>query len=138
MPFNGDNPDAKVRNIVEGAWAYSIPSGAKNPDASWLFVKYATAGDGNKNFFMAQGRPSPVIAFNEDPAMSSGNPFWEAYIANMELSEKSRITPVSGQINDLITRMTEEALMKVKTPEQALNDAAEEAQQILDEYWADK
>lgn len=138
MPYNADNPDATVRNIVEGAWAYSIPSGAKNPDASWLLVKYATAGDGNKNFFMAQGRPSPVIAFNEDPAMAGDNPHWDAYIANMDKSEKSEITPVSGQINELITRMTEEALMKVKTPEQALNDAAAEAQQILDEFWAGK
>ena len=138
MPYNGDNPEAGLRNIVEGTWAYSIPTGAKNPEASWLWIKYTCAGEGNHSFFKAQGRPSPVIAYNEDPGMAGDNPFWDVYLLNMAASEKSAITPVSGQINELITQMTQEVLMKVKTPEQALNDAAVASQEILDEYWASK
>ncbi|MBN1317502.1 MAG: ABC transporter substrate-binding protein [Anaerolineales bacterium] len=135
MPYNGANPDATNRNIVEGGWAYCIPNGAANPEAGWTFLKYATAGEGNHSFFMAQGRPTPVKAYNEDPAMAEGNVHWAAYIANIEVSEKSPVTPVSAEINEVITLMTEEALFGVKTPEQALADGAESAQAILDEFW---
>jgi hypothetical protein len=38
-----------------------------------------------------------------------------------------------GEINEIITQMTEEALLKVKTPEEALNDAAAAVQEILDD-----
>lgn len=133
MPYNGDNPDATVRNIVEGGWTYSIPTGSANPDAAWLFLKYATAGEGNHSFFMAQGRPTPVKEWNADPDMATGNPYWDAYIANMEASEKSPVNPAMGEINEIITLMTEEALLKVKTPEEALNDAAQAIQEILDD-----
>jgi len=136
MPYNDANPEAHHRNIVEGGWAYSIPTGAPNADAAWLFLKYATAGEGNHSFFKAQGRPTPVKEYNQDPAMSEGNPYWDAYIANINVSEKSPVTPVSGQINDIITQMTEEALFGTKTPAEALADAAAAAQDILDEYWA--
>ncbi len=136
MPYNDANPDATNRNIVEGGWAYSIPTGAPNPEAGWLLLKYATAGEGNHNFFMAQGRPTPVMAYNADPDMAEGNAHWDAYIANIEVSEKSPVTPVSGQINEVITLMTEEALFGTKTPEEALADGAAAVQEILDEYWA--
>jgi len=135
MPYNSDNPDAKVRNIVEGGWAYSIPVGAAHPDAAWELIKYTTAGEGNHSFFRAQGRPSPVIEYNNNPDMSEGNPYWDAYIANIEASEKSPVTPVQGEINEVITQMTEEALLHQKTPEQALNDGAESVQKILDDYY---
>jgi multiple sugar transport system substrate-binding protein len=135
MPYNSDNPDAEVRNIVEGGWCYAIPTGAPHADAAWLFLKYATAGEGNHSFFMAQGRPTPVIQWNQDPAMAEGNDHWAAYIANIEASEKSPVSPVSSQINEVITRMTEEVLFGVKTPEEALADGAADAQDILDDFW---
>lgn len=135
MPYNGANSDATHRNIVEGGWAYCIPNGAPNADAAWTFLKYATAGEGNHSFFMAQGRPTPVREYNNDPAMAEGNVHWDAYIANIEASEKSPVTPVQAQINEVITQMTEEALFGTKTPEQALSDAAAAVQEILDEHW---
>jgi multiple sugar transport system substrate-binding protein len=137
MPYNSDNPDAEVRNIVEGGWGYAIPKGAPNPDAAWLLLKYATAGEGNLSFFKAQGRPTPVIQWNEDPDMAVGNDHWDAYIANIEASEKSPVSPVSSQINEIITRMTEEVLFGVKTPEEALADAEEDVQDILDDFWSE-
>ena len=70
-----------------------------------------------------------------DPAMAEGNDHWDAYIANIEASEKSPVTPVQSQVNEVITQMTEEALFGTKTPEQALSDGAAAVQAILDEFW---
>jgi len=67
--------------------------------------------------------------------MAEGNDHWAAYIANIEVSEKSPVTPVQAQINEVITLMTEEVMFGTKTPEEALADAAESVQAILDEHW---
>jgi multiple sugar transport system substrate-binding protein len=137
MPYNGDNPDASVKNIATSGWAYSIPVGAKHVDAAWEFLKYATAGEGNHMFFKAQLRPSPVQAYNEDPAFAD-NPFWKVTLENAAKSVPVTSTPVQSEMDRIIINMTDEALLHKKTPEQALSEAATQIQGLLDDYWANR
>jgi len=138
MPYNGDNPDARVRNVGGIGWAYSIPVGSSNPDAAWEFVKYTTAGEGNLNFFLAQGRPTPVIAFNDDPRFAEGNPYLDAFLANAAATDGIVNSPVQDEIDRIVMEMTEAALLGKMTPQAALEKGAKDAQAALDEFWSNQ
>ena len=47
------------------------------------------------------------------------------------------ITPVQGQLAEILNNHIEEAYFGLKSAEDALNDAAAEAQALLDEFWAE-
>jgi multiple sugar transport system substrate-binding protein len=138
MPYNSKNPKAKHRNFAMGGWCYSIPKGAKNPDAAWEWLKYSCAGEGNLNFFKAQTRPSPVKKHNEDPYFAQNNPFWSIVQESLAASDRAVATPVQAEINKAIVQMTEEALLHKKSPEDAQKAAAETAQKAIDDFWANQ
>lgn len=136
MPYNGNNPDAGLVNAGGVGWGYSIPKGASNLDDSWKFLKYATAGEGNRDFFMAQLRPSPVRAYNEDPALAELNPYWDTFVENGSHVVSIRNTPVQAEIDRLVEEMTDEALFKRRSPAEAIAWGAAEMQRVLDDYWS--
>ncbi len=136
MPYNSKNTKAKVRNIVEGGWCYSIPKGTKYPDAAWEWLKYTCASEGNLNFFKSQLRPSPVKEFNEDPYFAENNPFWSIVKETLAKSERSLASPAQSEIDVAVIQMTDEAMLHKKSPEDALKWGAEAAQKALDEFWA--
>lgn len=136
MPYNADNPDATVANLAIGGWAYSIPVGASNPDEAWEWMKYITIGEGNHNFHLAQLRPSPVIEHNADPAFAEQNPYWAAFIGNLEATVGRTASPVQAEIDRIIFQMTDEALFGNMSPAEAIEWGATEAQAVLDDYWA--
>lgn len=135
MPYNADNPDATVRNVGGVGWGYAIPVASRNHEAAWEFIKYVTAGEGNLNFFLAQGRPTPVVAYNDDPRFSEGNPFWDIFLESGALTAPIVNTPVQEEVDRIVLEMTELALRGRVAPDVAIANAASEAQALLDEYW---
>lgn len=139
VPFNADNPDAKSSVLVDGGWAYAIPNGANNVAAAWEWVKYSCAGEGSKNFFQAQnGRPTPILSVNADPWYAENNPHWSTVVADLEQSTFSQPLPVSGEIKKAINDALEPVLYREVGIDEALSTAQENAQKILDEYWANQ
>ena len=138
MPYNGANPSAEVRNLGGVGWAYAIPVGSKHVEEAWKFVNFTTAGEGNRMFSAAQLRPSPVVAYNDNPELAAQNPYWGTFLANAERVVAVRNSPVQAEIDRVVHEMTDEALFKKKTPQQAIEDAAKQIQALLDEHWAGK
>jgi ABC-type glycerol-3-phosphate transport system substrate-binding protein len=110
--------------------------GNKHPDEAWDLLQYLTIGAGGAAFLKAQARPSPVIAVNEDPAFAQGNTFWPAITDVMNHEKALPRTGVNSKLDAIGLTMLEEALFKKKSPIDALNQGAEQAQKTLDEYWA--
>jgi multiple sugar transport system substrate-binding protein len=136
VPYNGDNPAAKNRYLVEGGWGYGIPKGVRNEEAAWEFLKWTTAGEGNLEFFVPQTRPSPVREYNKDPRFAEKYPeAWKLALEVMDASEYSPAAPVQTKLNDITFQMEEEALLQKKSPEEAVEWAAGEAQKELDKWW---
>jgi len=142
-PYNGDNPDAQTAGVVgyssSGGWGYTIPV-VHTPElqaAAYRFAEFLGASDqGGCIFLFAQGRPSPVRACNEDPAYYDANPYWDVVLEGLGNDVAVSITPVQGQLHDILNARIEEAFFGVLGAEDALNLAAEEMQGILDEFWS--
>ena len=142
-PYNGDNPDAQSAGVVgystSGAWGYTIPS-ANSPEvqeAAYKFAEFLGANTlGGCVFLFEQMRPSPVRECNEDAAYYDANPYWDVVLDGLAHDVSVAITPVQGQITAILNQKIEEAFFGVKSAEQALNEAAEEGQALLDEFWS--
>ena len=143
-PRNGDNPDAVHAGVTgygfSGGWAYTIPA-AHSPEMQAAAYKFAefigVHPQGGCAFLFAQGRPAPVKACNENPAYYDVNPYWSVVLAGLETDTAVPITPVQGQLAEILRNHIEEAFFGMKSAEDALNDAAAEAQAMLDEFWAE-
>jgi multiple sugar transport system substrate-binding protein len=131
--YNSDNPDAKAAVAMDGCWNYVIPEGGENTDAAWELIKYTCSGQGQADFFKAQGRPSVVPAYNQDPTYQEANPYWPKLQEALDLGVTIPVTPVYAEDKAILIQAIEEALLKKRTPDDALNWATSEAQKIHDE-----
>ncbi|MBI4587298.1 MAG: ABC transporter substrate-binding protein [Candidatus Rokubacteria bacterium] len=134
VPYNAKNPHAKSQNYTEGGWAWAIPRGSKNPEAAWEWVKHIGAGEGAYHFFKPQERPLPVRKFNEDPDFLKLNPFMPVVRQALSRAVALPSTPAFPKVRDILRTMTEEALARKKTPEEAIKSAAIAAQRELDRW----
>ncbi len=143
-PYNGDNPNGAHAGVTgygfSGGWAYTIPA-VHPPEMQAAAYKFAefigVHPQGGCAFLFAQSRPAPVKACNENPAYYEANPHWGVVLEGLATDTAIPITPVQGQIAEVIRVHIEEAFFGVKSAEDALNEAAAEGQAILDEFWAE-
>ena len=75
-------------------------------------------------------------ACNENPEYYNVNPYWSVVLEGLSLDTPVQITPVQGQLAEILSNNIEEAYFGVKSAADALNDAHEEMQKLLDEFWA--
>ncbi|NMB13506.1 MAG: ABC transporter substrate-binding protein [Firmicutes bacterium] len=135
LPHNSNNPNARLCQPVSGGWGYAIPKDAAHYEEAWEFIKYATAGKGSLDFFLAQKRPSAVPVVNDDPRFAESNPHWDVVLETLEHREQVPSLPIQPQILDTIKQMTELAIRKGMSPKEALAWGSEGVQRILDDYW---
>ncbi len=140
-PANGNREGAVHQGVsgLEHSWGYVIPAAHSQEvqDAAYKFLEFlATNEQGGCEFLFAQLRPSPVKACNDNPAYFDDNPYWEVVLEALAADVSVPVTPVTTRIVDALDLKVEEAFFGVKSVEDALNEAAEEGQAILDEYWS--
>lgn len=140
-PYNGDNPDAEHKGAsgLSWAWGQVIPKGLEQgvQDAAYQFLEFlGTDPAGGCTFLYEQNRPSPVKACNENPGYYGENPYWDKVLEGFEHVVSVPITPVEAEVQDVLGLALEEAFYEVKTPKEALDEAAETCQGILDEFWS--
>jgi multiple sugar transport system substrate-binding protein len=140
-PYNGNNPDAKSQGVaaMSFGWGYIIPVGLDPAveEAAFTFVKRITYDEAGACWFMVQQeRPSPLIACNESPEYAEINPHWAKVQQVLENDISVGVVPVQGEIFSTLMDYVDLVGFEEMSPEEGLNTAAEEAQGILDEFWA--
>ncbi|MEM7028880.1 MAG: substrate-binding domain-containing protein [Chloroflexota bacterium] len=140
-PYNGDNADATHHGAagLSGSWGYVIPKNSPQElrDAAYKYLEFfGTHKDGGCLFLFNQSRPSAVIECNNNQAYFDANPAWDVVLDSLASDISIPVTPAQSEINDIISSSLEEAFFGVTSAEEALNNAAEKSQAILDEFWA--
>jgi sn-glycerol 3-phosphate transport system substrate-binding protein len=136
VPHNAANPQAKPASLAEKIWMYSQASGTTGArvDAGYDFLRYLTYGDGNKAFVLAQGRPSPVLKINEDPAFKQANPWWDTVVKQgLSLMVPMAQTPAWNAMRTLLDQMTTKVLNGQQGVREALTETARASQTLLDQ-----
>ncbi|MDC7240866.1 MAG: extracellular solute-binding protein, partial [Spirochaetales bacterium] len=73
---------------AKNGWSYAISKSSKHKDAAWDFLKFITLeAEGNGEFCIAQGRPSPIISVNKDSRFltESGPEIWSNLVQSMNM-----------------------------------------------------
>ena len=136
VPHNAQNAQAKPLSLAEKIWMYSQAAGTTGArlDAGYDFLRYLTFGEGNKMFVLAQGRPSPVVKINDDPAFKQANPWWDTVVKQaLSLMTPMAQTPAWNVMRTVLDQMAAKVLAGQQGVREALAEAARESQRLLDE-----
>ncbi len=141
MPYNAETEGATHAGIagLAGSWGYVIPTSTPQDqkDAAYQYLEFfGTHEQGGCLFLFNQGRPSPVQQCNQNSAYYDSNPYWDVVLNSLATDVSIPVTPVQSRISDVVGTTVDEAYFGVETPADALAKGAEEAQRILDEFWA--
>ena len=136
VPHNAANTQAKPASLAEKIWMYSQAAGTNGArvDAGYDLLRYLTYGDGNKAFVLAQGRPSPVVKFNDDPAFKQANPYWDTVVKQgLGLMVPMAQTAAWNATRTVLDQMTARVMAGQQGVRDALAQAARDSQRLLDE-----
>jgi ABC-type glycerol-3-phosphate transport system substrate-binding protein len=140
-PYNGSNPDAQAQGLSgeEFAWSYIIPQAIAEAEreAAFKWVQKITYDDNGACWFMQQqGRPSPLKACNEDPSYYEANIHWDKVLQSLAIDVSVDIIPPHIRVRDIVNQAVQAAMFGDASPADALGDAAQQTQAVLDEYWS--
>ncbi|MCB0065437.1 MAG: extracellular solute-binding protein [Caldilineaceae bacterium] len=142
-PYNGSNSDAQSQGLSgeEFAWGYIISGKVPEAkhDAAFQWIKKITYdADGGGWFVQQQGRPSPIKAVNEDQSYYDVNEHWDKVLNALSTDVSVNILPEHARIADLVNQGVQAAMFGDATPADALAQAAEQAQAVVDEFWSNR
>lgn len=123
---------AESSSAVFVSVAHAITSQSANPEAAWEFLEYYTNDENliRRNEVMGF-LPSRVAAAADERVI--GDPFIRGFIELFPIARLRPRHPQIQEINLVLADALQEALLEIKTPAQALQDAAEEVTRILNE-----
>lgn len=137
-----------------GGFSYAIPSGARNADLGWQFIKWASSLEGRileataqRDWEKRRGReyiPAQAATREANEALyerfKPGDPkFASAWKTHMDLMGRTRIRPVTfvGQMLwDEHVRAMERACLRILSPKQALLEGQTVVQRELDSVFS--
>ena len=133
--------EAERKNYVIQGWDYSIPKGAKQPDAAWQFLKYAFYDHAwemgvntlNGNCVLAQMKQfeeGVIDAIGKENRLA---PLFHIFSETGAAGEKFwPVIPVSSRYYDEVMRAQDFATRGERTAQEALDEAARVTQDELD------
>jgi ABC-type glycerol-3-phosphate transport system substrate-binding protein len=144
-PYNGNNSQATHHGVsgLQWAWGYSIPANLPREvqDAAYKWVEWwitqESVDKGGCQFLFKQTQVSAVKNCSEDPAWHDENPYWGVVVEALGTDVSIPITPAQSEVGSFLDEAVEEALYGQKTPQEALDWAAEKGQAVLDRFWSE-
>jgi multiple sugar transport system substrate-binding protein len=127
-------PPGGQNYMSHSGWAFMIPKGSKNADATMQFVKWIMQDD---NFVKYLGSPlgwMPAKLTTRQNSYYQSDPFWQAiFAANQKNGENYWLlpSPVLAQYYSALGNAESEVINLKKTPQQALVEADSVAQNAL-------
>lgn len=139
-PYNSKNHHAESHGVagLTFGWGYVIPKGLPSDvqDAAYRWVEWITYQNNACTFMAAQDRPSPLVACNSRSDFYKTNKFWPTVLQSLKRDVSLGIVPPQTQILTRLGQGISAAIYGKQKPKDALKQSAEQAQALLDQYWA--
>lgn len=116
---------------VVGGQNLVIFSSTKHPDEAWTFAKWMLTKEPQIIMAEAGMIPTNIEAANSEEVLSV--PYIGEYVKQMENAVARTPVPQWNAMEEIINLNIEKAFRHEMTPEEALNDAAQQVQALLDE-----
>ena len=140
-PYNDSNAAAKSQGLSgeQFAWGYVVPKAVTGAtqDAAFKWLQEITYEPDSAGWFVQQqGRPSPIKSVNEDQSFYDVNPHWDKVLLSLASDVSVAILPVHARVSDIAGQGVQAAMFGDAPVAEALAAAVEQAQAVVDEYWA--
>ena len=136
VPHNALNPDSRGETPTTGGWTLAIPKSARDHEAAWEWLKLVTVSESACAFSERQRRPSPLAGCDDRAQAQPSQPFWPVVSASLARSVPVPNSPIQSQLEQLYRQMQDDLLMARLAPADTLENAARDAQQLLDDWHA--
>lgn len=136
IPRNGLNPASRGETPTTGGWTLAIPKSARDQEAAWEWLKLATVSESACAAAERQRRPSPLAGCDARANLETAQPFWPAIEASLAKSVAVPASPMQPQLEQVYRQMQDDVLTARLAPADALEVAARDAQQLLDDWQA--
>ncbi len=131
-PASGLHEDAQPIGLTTSTWAYGVPANLppEKLDATLKLLRWVTAyEDGAGWFSRYQGRPSPVVPFNQHSDYRE-NPYWNVVMEAANLTQSTPPISFATANSELMAVVRSEV-----NPQQGMAAAELQLQLRFDEYW---
>jgi multiple sugar transport system substrate-binding protein len=114
-----------------GGWLLGINRFSTHPDLAWKLVEFLTSQAAQKVLAMKLGFPPPRDVLYQDGELKKANPFIPPLYEAMRRARPRPVTPFYLMISQLLQPEFSAAIMGVKPPERALEDASRLIEHVL-------
>lgn len=126
-------PEGKKPVSWSGGFAFVIPKGSKHEKESWKLIKHLTSYNMQLEYATNAFRIPALKKASRNKYFLS-HPHYKVFIELMKYSKYRPVTPAAQYYWEQLRQAVENVILEIKTPQQALDDAARETQKYLDEY----
>ena len=123
------NPGHSTATI--GSWGLTVLKGSSHVDASIEAVRFLTSETAQKQLFLKYGYSPTQQRVFDDPQLLQDKPILAEFGRALKVAKSRPETPLYAQISDVLTRQLSSILTDKKTPEEGMNVAASNTNQIL-------
>ena len=123
------NPGHSTATI--GSWGLTVLKGSSHVDASIEAVRFLTSETAQKQLFLKYGYSPTQQRVFDDPQLLQDKPILAEFGRALKVAKSRPETPLYAQISDVLTRQLSSILTDKKTPEEGMNVAAANTNQIL-------
>lgn len=114
-----------------GGWQLGINRYSRHPDSAWKLVEFLTSQEAQKILAMKLGFPPPRDVLYQDGDLRRANPFIPLLYEAMRRARPRPPTPFYLMISQILQPELSAAILGIKSPEQALEDASRLIEHIL-------
>jgi multiple sugar transport system substrate-binding protein len=115
-----------------GGWGWAIPNSSPNPDAAWAFIEWVESFPVAKERALSGGAPTRSDVFS-DPDVIDAYPYYQEVEQIVGEAIPFPIMSRSPQVVEVLGRELSEVVAGAKSPDQAMNAAADELAQLTDQ-----
>ncbi|NGZ74935.1 ABC transporter substrate-binding protein [Saccharibacillus alkalitolerans] len=123
-------PADKQSATVLGGENWAITDASKHKDIAFDIIKFASEPEQSKKFLQAAGRLPSREDYLQDPFWQD-DPQLKIFADNMSVARARAYGPNYPKMSEAIQLMTQEVIIDMKTPEEAVKDAAAKIEQEL-------
>ncbi|EHR78234.1 transcriptional antiterminator [Thermococcus litoralis DSM 5473] len=117
-----------------GGWHIGISKYSDNKALAWEFVKFVESYSVQKGFAMNLGWNPGRVDVYDDPAVVSKSPHLKELRAVFENAVPRPIVPYYPQLSEIIQKYVNSALAGKISPQEALDKAQKEAEELVKQY----
>lgn len=125
-------PKKERSSTIGAAWQLSIAEDAENKEAAFQLIQYLTSKKIQLESTKIGNLPVRFSVY-DDPELAAQRRDFEATKEALATSSRLPTIPQTTEIMDIFGRAVNEALTGIKTPQQALEEAAAEVNALLSE-----